>query len=343
MNTKRPTISVVVGTHNGARFIGEQFESILRQSVPVDEVLVVDDASTDNSPEIVEGFVRRDPRFSLRISAVNKGYRQTYYDLVAAAAGDIIFVCDQDDIWMDTKVERIVSALAPEDCLVAYHAAIVADAEGKPLRELDGYRVRGSGFSFDTAPHLLFSSLGFTQAYKRSLTRFNDLIPASVDHNALDQPLAYDQFYSFIASLLGRVAYVQEPQAYYRQHGGNLDGWRGRRSPLTRLTRRSSAAWRHRFVAACRARVAIIRELQKREPAVAATLEPFAARFEAAASLYQERLSLYDAPALTTRLGAFASLGARRGYIRSLGGELGLKTALQDLLVGVLQVGAGAK
>ena len=102
-------VSVVLSAYNGEKFILEQLDSIRVQSVPVNEVIILDDCSTDNTVKICKDFISKYnlSNWYIEINTKNKGFVQNFYYGFQKATGDIIFICDQDDRWRSNKVERI--------------------------------------------------------------------------------------------------------------------------------------------------------------------------------------------------------------------------------------------
>ena len=98
-------ISVVMTTYNGEKYIKEQLTSLKNQTRVPDEVLIFDDCSTDNTVTIVRNFIIENPSGNYRLfeNKKNKGWRRNFMEGFADAQGDIIFPCDQDDIWLDRK------------------------------------------------------------------------------------------------------------------------------------------------------------------------------------------------------------------------------------------------
>lgn len=101
------TISCIVPVYNGARFLGEALDSILAQTLPPTEIIVVDDGSTDSTPEVVNAYARHVTYHRQAnagpASARNRG--------IGAATGDFISFLDADDLWRADKLERQMSAL----------------------------------------------------------------------------------------------------------------------------------------------------------------------------------------------------------------------------------------
>lgn len=102
-------ISVALCTYNGERYIREQLESVLNQTIPVDEIVVCDDRSTDNTLKIIESF-REGTHTNIHIyrNEKNLGPALNFQKAINLCLGDIIFLSDQDDIWHNNKVQITV-------------------------------------------------------------------------------------------------------------------------------------------------------------------------------------------------------------------------------------------
>ena len=100
--------SVCMATYNGRRFLAEQLNSILGQLGPDDEVVVVDDASSDGTADWLDGL--GDPRIRLYRHYENAGYIRTFEDALTRATGDVLLLSDQDDVWLPGHRDLLVSA-----------------------------------------------------------------------------------------------------------------------------------------------------------------------------------------------------------------------------------------
>ena len=226
-------ISVCLASFNGARFIGAQLASILASS-EVDEVLVADDGSTDGTPDIVAGM--RDPRLRL-LRGPRRGVIANFEFLLGQARGEHLFLADQDDVWLEGKVEAMRDALRDADLAVC--DCSVVDAELNVLHP-SFFAARGSG------PGLLKnfwrnSFLGCCMAFRRSVLAYALPFPAAA-------PM-HDWWIGLQASRHGRVAFLPQRLMLYRRHGGNAtDAVRSSASPLTQLR------WRMQMAGALRAR-----------------------------------------------------------------------------------------
>jgi GT2 family glycosyltransferase len=131
---ERPKISVCVAGYNGERYITAQLHSILTQLAAKDEVIVVDDASTDGTKEKVLSL--GDSRIQLIEHAINRGVSRTFEDAIRAASGRILFLSDQDDLWSPNKVAVMLEAFRsqPDVTLIATDVSLI-DSDGSLLAE----------------------------------------------------------------------------------------------------------------------------------------------------------------------------------------------------------------
>ena len=101
--------SICMATYNGSQYVEEQLESILAQLGPEDEIVIVDDASTDDTVARIRRFA--DPRIRLIGADANQGYVRSFEQAVLASRGGAIFLADQDDVWMEGRLEAMLAAL----------------------------------------------------------------------------------------------------------------------------------------------------------------------------------------------------------------------------------------
>ena len=102
--------SVVISTYNGEKYIIEQLDSLRKQSRPADEVIIADDCSSDHTVDIVKQYINQNKLNSWQVivNDHNKGWRRNFMETMWNATGDLIFPCDQDDIWRTDKIEIMV-------------------------------------------------------------------------------------------------------------------------------------------------------------------------------------------------------------------------------------------
>lgn len=109
-------ISVAIATYNGQEFIKEQLLSILNQTMPVDEIVICDDNSRDNTVQIIKDIQKEYKNIDIRLIQNNNnlGYKLNFKRVLSFCDADFIFLCDQDDIWLENKVE-VMTQIMNED------------------------------------------------------------------------------------------------------------------------------------------------------------------------------------------------------------------------------------
>lgn len=128
--------SVVISTYNGSKYIIEQLESIRKQERVPDEVIIIDDCSKDNTARIVKQYIENNnlKNWQLHINATNKGWKKNFFDGINMSSGDVVFPCDQDDVWHLDKISKMMSIMEKNDN--------ISVLEGKPHRFFDEDNVK---------------------------------------------------------------------------------------------------------------------------------------------------------------------------------------------------------
>ena len=144
MSESRPpgtlTVSVALCTYKGASYLGKQLESVLAQTRLPQEMVVFDDASPDGTWALLEAFEPRIRAAGIRLvmhrNPVNVGFVANFEQALQATTGDIVFLCDQDDVWHLDKIEQFDDfdpyqhyeiAIADAELLPAEREALTAD------------------------------------------------------------------------------------------------------------------------------------------------------------------------------------------------------------------------
>lgn len=211
-------VSVVMCTFNGARFVGTQLESILSQSHLPDEIVVCDDASTDGTAEIIEGFRERQPsRLRFFRNPVNLGINRNFEAAIQAATGDIIFLSDQDDFWFENKIAAMTLPFYQSDQVgLVYSDAELADETLRPLGQTLFARRKNMRLDAKRPAYRLLQGIGFQgcmMAFRSALKRVIPPIPPLWGH---------DHWIALLAYASANVRPLAQPLIYYRRHGGNF-------------------------------------------------------------------------------------------------------------------------
>jgi cellulose synthase/poly-beta-1,6-N-acetylglucosamine synthase-like glycosyltransferase len=226
--------SIVLCTYNGIAHLEEQLGSLLSQTRPPDEVVIGDDGSTDGTWSMLLDFARacgsRGISIRLKQQPRNLGFVANFSDMLRQATGDLLFLCDQDDVWRADKLATMVPRFVkePKLALLASDARLV-DADGRCMGAtvfqaigvtVTEIRSIHAASSFDV---LLRRSMmvGATTAFRR------ELLPSVL-------PVApgwiHDEWLGIVLSAIGRVDVVEDTLIDYRQHARNQVGMRVRKA-----------------------------------------------------------------------------------------------------------------
>lgn len=221
-------ISIALCTFNGAEFIGQQIDSIINQSVVPSELIICDDGSSDNTVDIIEEISKSCP-FAIKIvkNNIRLGFVKNFEQAILLCSGDIIFLCDQDDVWHEEKIEMTIAEFEHDDDVMAVftNADVVSDrlvSLGHTMFDHVGFGEQEknsvlNGGDFELALSMFFVT-GMTLAFKTELT------PAIVPIPTHNPSIIHDRWIALIASAVGKLAFVDVPLVRYRQHGNQQIG-----------------------------------------------------------------------------------------------------------------------
>jgi len=214
MRDSKLLVSILINNYNYGRFLREAIDSALNQTYPNTEVIVVDDQSTDDSREIIASYGDR----IIPVLKENGGHGSTFNAGFAVSKGSLICYLDSDDVWLPTKVERIVeAALAHPDAVLIYHRVQPVSADLRPIHKvfptvlLQGdisAKVKGAGGWWACAPTS-------AQCLTRCVLERIGPLPEK------ELQTAPDAFFQYLLPFLGPVVGVREPLVLYRRHGAN--------------------------------------------------------------------------------------------------------------------------
>lgn len=200
-----------MATYNGALYIEQQLRSILCQLAETDEVILVDDHSSDTTLDVVGKI--GDGRIKIYRNDFNEGIIRSFERAIRQASGDVIFLSDQDDIWYPEKVKRFMEVFDghPDVTLVLSDAKIINE-ENEVVA--DSYLVSRGGFSSGLWHNIIMNKyLGCTMAFRRSMTDMFLPIPKDV-------PM-HDVWIGCINSIYGKTCLLNMPLMAYRRHQYN--------------------------------------------------------------------------------------------------------------------------
>lgn len=202
-------ISIAMATYNGAAYLGAQLESFIAQSEQPDELVVTDDQSNDSTIEIVRAFAARAP-FTVRfeINPTRLGSTLNFDRTLGMCTGDLIFLSDQDDVWLPEKIAELKRAAEQhpdKSCFI--NDAYLADSSLRSVGVTKMQQIASAGL-----PQTAMVQ-GCCAAFRRDL--LSCLLPIPPGQRAHDNWLVQ------MADLLGQTVRLPDPLQFYRRHGGN--------------------------------------------------------------------------------------------------------------------------
>ncbi len=234
-------IAVALCTYNGEKFLRKQLESILNQSKKVDELVVFDDCSTDSTLDILHEFKLKAP-FDVHIhqNEQNVGSSKNFENCISSCKGEVIFLCDQDDLWHNDKVEKQIAYFQqnPQKDAV-FSNAIMINQIGLPTGKTAFEQIEfvkdlqikwNNGGSFDI---LLrgYVVTGATLAIRAKIV--NEIFPVP---NIIDE-LIHDGWISLWLSMNNRIGFLTDPLISYREHESQQVGLKNKKQAVTLLDR----------------------------------------------------------------------------------------------------------
>lgn len=330
-------ISVALATYNGARFLSEQLESLVRQTLPPAELVVGDDGSTDGTVEILEEFRQRAP-FPVRIyrNDTNLGYARNFLTTAQRCNGDWIAFCDQDDVWLPNKLADAAEAImrTPDCCMVLQNAWICDGALSSSNRKFPD-RLRPGLYSA-REQYGFWVWPGFLKTIpKEMIGLFSDeALPRSWFHK--DGQITHDKWTCIIANAIGGIVVLGESAALYRRHAAALTGDYNQLSLADRATKaRSVTADHYDFladVAADCARYLDRLSQQVENSKWASALHKNAHDFLKLQKCLRLRSQLYSGRRFVDRLAPFLGILRQGGYFGAPFTAMGSRSAAKDTL-----------
>ena len=218
--------SVAMCTYNGSEFIQEQLSSILNQTLPVDEIVICDDGSSDNTRELIQ-TIQHNSNISIALyeNPSNLGFKYNFFRAISLCSGDLVFLSDQDDVWHPTKVETIAQWFCTHPTYnVVFTDASLIDSKGENLDEC-----LWSRFGFDKKKQRYFDhgygldiwawsnrATGATMVFKKQF------------FDSINWEDSSDEYHDKIIALHGLInncmGYIPKPLVSYRIHNNQSCG-----------------------------------------------------------------------------------------------------------------------
>ena len=208
-----PTVAVVVATYNGATYLPPQLESIIQQTHKPSQIIIIDDASSDDTVTIAQAFAAAHPEVIVVQNETRLGYIKNFEKGMLLANANYVALSDQDDIWVPHKLEKLLASIG--DQMLAYSDSELIDSNGHLLHK------KMSSIKNQLAYHTpIMYSIG-AWAPGHAMLFKKELIDKAVPFPTL---VTHDFWLGFVATCYSTVVYVNEPLVHYRQHTQNAIG-----------------------------------------------------------------------------------------------------------------------
>jgi glycosyltransferase involved in cell wall biosynthesis len=208
-----PLVSIVIATFNGERFLHQQLDSIIKQTYNNIEVIAVDDCSTDNTVSILKEYASQFSNFTVVVNDKTLGYQKNFEKGFLLANGKFIAPCDQDDIWLPTKIEILTKHIG--DHAIAYCNSAFIDSSGNELDEKMSDARTLTNFNSPIMYAIGASAPGHAMLIAKNVTLAAMPFPTLISH---------DTWLGFVATFESSLKFVDEVLVLYRRHDRNVFG-----------------------------------------------------------------------------------------------------------------------
>lgn len=217
------TVDVLLATYNGEKYIREQIESILNQTYQNIRLIISDDCSKDNTPEILREYEKKDNRIELYIQEKNLGVVKNIEFLLSKVKNNYYMLSDQDDVWLSEKIEKSLETLTNKDADLVFGDLEVVDQDLKTI-----YPSFGDFMLLNNKINKYINSPKLNYIYNCvtgcTVLAKKETIQKIVPLPGKSKYLIHDHWIGLMASIYGKVAYMPEKYIKYRQHGNNQVG-----------------------------------------------------------------------------------------------------------------------
>lgn len=213
-------ISVALCTYNGEKYLKDQIDSILQQTRAVDEIVVCDDGSTDKTIAILQEYSSNYPSiFKIHRNEINLRSVKNFEKAITLCTGEIIFLCDQDDVWEQNKVETILDYFhTHSDIQALFTNGFIIDEYSKAIETYTVWDapkfIKEKGNKVDhykILTHLGNYATGASMAFKKQLKE--QILPFPIIEN-----FHHDEWIAIVAAKNKALGYIPTPLFSYRCH-----------------------------------------------------------------------------------------------------------------------------
>ena len=213
ISTNQCLLSVAMATYNGAKYLSEQLDSILAQTLAPDEIVIVDDCSTDDTWDLLSAYAQRYTQIKLCRNEINLGVIKTFEYALTLCTGEFIALADQDDYWLPNKLEILLNNIGRN--WLIHSDAYIVDEQLNIIDE--SYSQVKPRHDNSLAMYLMRNDVtGCTVLLRRDLLKVALPFPVNV--------VMHDHYLALCAKFFDKLTYLNRPLIKYRQHSQNVVG-----------------------------------------------------------------------------------------------------------------------
>lgn len=220
-----PLVSVAMAVYNGGRYLREQVQTILNQTVKDIELVMNDDCSSDDSWAVMSALAGKDSRIRIYRNARNLGFKDNFQQAISHCHGDYIALSDCDDIWLPNHLQLLLNSIG--DKSLACGDSAFVDAQGRSLGTTLRHQEALDWIPSDNMKKftsiILFRNpyQGATMLLRRDFLDLALPIPTEMRY--------HDTWFASLACFCGGISYVRQPLMKYRRLETSITGMRGKR------------------------------------------------------------------------------------------------------------------
>lgn len=222
-------LSIAMTTYNGEKYLLEQIDSILSQTIQEFELVICDDCSSDSTVAILKEYAMKDSRIKFFENEFNLGYLKNFEKAIRLCSGEYIALSDQDDVWMSDHLEILYKAIIGRKCSLVGGNSLLVDSNNN---DIGGKLINNGKFPKSKSEYeflLLHRNIfqGAALMFDREVLKRALPFPEKIKF--------HDWWLALVASEEKGVLYLDTPILRYRQHAKNVTGYHRRASLMEKI------------------------------------------------------------------------------------------------------------
>jgi len=203
--------SILIANYNNGKYFRDCYNSLIAQTHKNWEVIIVDDASTDDSVKIIEAIIKNDPRFSIYHNTSNRGCGYTKRECMKYAKGELCAYLDPDDALYEDALEKTIHEFIKEDIIAAYSQMMLCNENLIPDKVFAGTKQIYNSRYFFNCPTQFAHFFAFKKETYLKTSGINPHLKSAVDQDLYLKILEH-----------GNIKYIRKPLYFYRLHSNGI-------------------------------------------------------------------------------------------------------------------------